>query len=114
MNKEIVQIEFRYNVVPKSDYHSDCNTKTITIGIYDTLKEAVDEGNKVIDKIADRFNIKDRLSVNTYGTPNRIVCNWSGKVKVFVTINALHYDDLEETIDHVIKEQEKYNKFMDE
>jgi hypothetical protein len=44
--KELVTLEFRYNDKPASYHHSSYRSKIITIGIFDTLEEAVNQGNK--------------------------------------------------------------------
>ena len=46
MTKELLTIEFRYRDKPKSDSDSEHRSKTITIGVFDTLEEAIVEGNK--------------------------------------------------------------------
>lgn len=46
MKKRLLTIEFRYSSPPDST-GSTCNSDTITIGIYDSIEEAVAEGNKI-------------------------------------------------------------------
>jgi len=45
MKKELLTIEFRYHDKPLSKDFGGHESKTITIGVYDTLDEAIIEGN---------------------------------------------------------------------
>lgn len=110
MNKEILQVEFRYDVIPNAEYHSTHDIRKVTIGIYDTLEEAVIEGNKVIDKLKDKFKLTDRLSTKGL-IPNRIVCKFNRGVQVFVIVETLKFDDVEEVMNMAFESQKKYDKW---
>ena len=74
MNKQLLAVEFRYQDKP-DDIGSTCHEKTITIGIYDTIKEAVEEGNKVIKIISKYFEVRsdDKFEVHgLFGFPHRL------------------------------------------
>jgi len=57
MTKELVTIEFRYRDIPKGEYDSEHKSKTITIGVFDTLEEAIVEGNKAMEVFEDYFKL---------------------------------------------------------
>lgn len=49
MQKELLTIEFRYHDQPKDVTNSVCRNKTITIGIFDSLEEAIEKGNRAFE-----------------------------------------------------------------
>lgn len=114
MEKYIVQIEFRYKAIPKSDspYASDCYNKKITIGIYDSIDEAIKEGNKSLDVLKAKFSFNDCFSKNggIFGTANKLVCNFENRNKpqFFATIETLHFDDLASVMEDVFDANEKW------
>ena len=48
MQKELLEIEFRYNDRPIGSRPATSCSKTIAIGIFDTLEEAVKAGNETL------------------------------------------------------------------
>lgn len=64
MEKHILQVEFRYHDIDKTGrlcYPS----RIITIGVYDTIDEAIAEGNKAIETLSAHFDFRnDRLQKN--------------------------------------------------
>lgn len=108
--KELVTIEFRYHDKPNNQGVGECKSKTITIGIYDTLEEAVKEGNKAIQKLAEKgFQVRsdDHFKIHgLFGYPNRLVsnCCYSTKgVQYFAKITKLEFDDIFKVIDNCFK-----------
>lgn len=95
MTKELLTVEFRYNIGA---------TRTITIGVYDTLKEAVVEGNKVLAILANTFEVrKDDIFAEKglFGIPNRLVTNTcypTKGVQYFAKITQLKFDDLDAAV----------------
>lgn len=114
MEKYIVQIEFRYKAIPKSDnpYALDCYNKKITIGIYDSIDEAIKQGNKSLDVLKAKFSFNDCFSKNggIFGTAHKLVCNFDNRNKpqFFATIEILHFDDLASVIEDVFDANEKW------
>ena len=114
MEKYIVQIEFRYKAMPKSHspYASDCCNKKITIGIYDSIDEAIKQGNKSLDVLKAKFRVNDCFSKNggIFGTANKLVCNFynRNKPQFFAEIKTLHFDDLASVMEDVFKANEKW------
>ncbi len=105
--KELLTIEFRYNIA------DDYKTKTVTIGIYNTIDEAIDEGNKVLNILSKTFEVRadnkfkpnhlwgfpQRLVVNTCCSSNGIEC-----FEYFAKITLLTFDDLNQVVNDIIKD----------
>lgn len=110
-------IEFRYHEVPKSEYSCEYVSKTITIGVYDTLEEAVKEGNKVLNKLSSKFKFRDSFGLHNslFDTATRLVCDYTTcDVEVFCEIEQLKYeDDISKVMDEVFDSEEKYRKWCD-
>lgn len=116
MAKELLTIEFRYHEVPKSEYSCEYVSKTITIGVYDTLEEAVKEGNKVLNELSSKFKFSETFGLHNslWGTATRLVCDYSHcDVEVFCEIEQLKYDDIRKVMDEVFESEEKYRKWRD-
>jgi len=116
MNKELLTIEFRYYDIPINEDFSGYTTKTITIGIYDTLDEAIKEGNKALEILSKKFEVRsnDKFQKNfLFGSPKRLVTNvsYKDKIKFFAQITKMNFDDLNETIDETFKALERFNKY---
>ena len=116
MTKQLLTIEFRYKSIPKSDLCSEHTNKTITIGVYDTIGEAVAEGNKAVGKLRKTYKIYNEFKVNgLFGKPDRLVCSYGGKNgEVYAKITELKFDDLDATIQEVVDSNAKYKKYMTE
>jgi len=119
MTKELVTIEFRYNDAPKGDYDSDYKSKKITIGVFDTLDEAIIAGNKALEVFEQRFklnpnyNRKERFSKNggCFGEPQRLI-SALGYLKTpfdfYAKITKLTYADVHKTINEVLEAVKRY------
>lgn len=87
MTKELVTIEFRYHDKPKGEHDSNYKSKTITIGVFDTIEEAIIEGNKALELLESKFKLhafpkgdkaaKERFSKNggCFGNAKKLVTN---------------------------------------
>lgn len=117
MTKELLTIEFRYHDKPKSEHFDGSESKTITIGIFDTLEEAIAEGNKCIDVLSKYFEVRsdDRFAmVSLFGLPRRLVTNCCYRTKgisYFAKIEKLKFDDLNETINMTFEAFERFKKY---
>ena len=122
MTKELLTIEFRYHDKPKNEAFSGHETKRITIGIYDTLDEAIVEGNKALEvfekhfKLNTAWNKKDRFSKNggPFGYPNRLITPLAylqTPFDFYTKITQLTYADVDETISEVLKALERYKEY---
>jgi len=121
MQKEILTVEFRYQDVPKDEYLVDYVTKRITIGIYDTLEEAVSVGNQVIQILAEKFKVRpedDNFKlVFLFGNPKRLVSNCfypTRGIQFFANITPLKFDNLSDTIEEAFKAADRYEKYKKE
>lgn len=114
MEKYIVQVEFRYKAIPKSysAYASDCYSRKITIGIYDSIDEAIKQGNKSLDVLKAKFSFNNCFSKNggIPGTVYKSVCNFVNRDKpqFFAEIKTLHFDDLASVMEDVFNANEKW------
>ena len=114
MTKELLTVEFRYHSIPTFDLIGSSMSKTITIGIYDTIEEAVKAGNNILQILQSRFKFHDKFKVHgLFRNPDRLVCDFSSKhrVEVFCKIDKLYFDDLSEVMQEVFDTQAKYEKW---
>lgn len=122
MTKELVTIEFRYHDKPKTDSDSEHRTKVITIGVFDTLDEAIVEGNKAMEvfeshfKLNPHWNKKDRFSKNggCFGYPQRLITPLAylqTPFDFYAKITQLKYGDVEETITEVLQAVDRYKEY---
>jgi len=109
--KELLTIEFRYTTC---EYDVDkYHTKIITIGIYDTIEEAIKEGNKAIDILSEKFQVRadDKFSLKYILTfPKRLVTNTcypTKGIQYFAKITRLDFSDLSETMNKIFEETSK-------
>lgn len=123
--KELLTIEFRYHDKPKGEWDSTSQTKTITIGVFDTLDEAIVEGNKALEvfekhfKLNTAWNKKDRFSKNggCFGYANRLITPLAYLQTPFdscAKITQLKYNDVEETIVEVLEAGKRYRAYKTE
>lgn len=113
MKKQLLTVEFRYtDAIGERPAHE---TKTVTVGIYDTLEEAVVEGNKLIGVLSHWFEVRadDRFEVNSVIGPKRLVTNtcYHKGVQYFAKITALHFDNMETVIDGAFSAASRYAAF---
>ena len=122
MTKELLTIEFRYRDKPKNDSDSEHRSKTITIGVFDTLEEAIVEGNKAMEvfekhfKLNTAWNKKERFSTNggCFGEPNRLITALAylqTPFEFYAHITKLTYDDIEEAITKVLEAGKRYKEY---
>ncbi len=114
ITKELLTVEFRYNDVPKGEHDSGHISKTITIGVFDTLDEAITEGNKLLDTLSKTFQVRERFKKNhLFGFPNKLVTNTSYPtygIQYFAKIETLKFDDLAESINETFKAYTRYRE----
>lgn len=108
MEKELLTVEFRYY-----DEIKDRRSKTITIGIYDTLEEVIKEGNKVLKYLSCYFQVKsqDKFEIiGLFGDPKRLVTNCcypTNNIQYFAKITKLKFENLQEVINNIFSLSEK-------
>lgn len=114
MQKELLTIEFRYHDRPEDVTNSVCRNKTITIGIFDTLEEAIEKGNKALEILSKHFQVRpdDKFQLHyLFGSPCRLVtncCYSTNGIEYFAKITPLKFDDLSNTIKETFDAYERY------
>ena len=113
----LLRVEFRYHKMPISDIASDSVFKKMTIGVYDNVEDAVNNGNLTLNKIkAKGLTVRENFKVKGFmGRHTDLVTNCCGndKIKYFVTITTLTYDDIDEVIATAKKDDAKYRKWRE-
>lgn len=119
--KHLVTIEFRYTTKFINEYKETENkskNKTITIGLFDTLEEAIIEGNKSLEVLESHFPLhtypsgdkakKNRFCKNyIFGQPNKLVTNLAylkTPFEFFAKIQTLYYANTNDAILSVLSE----------
>lgn len=114
MVKELLKVEFRYHDRPNGEHDGGHRTKTVTIGIYDTLDEAILEGNKTLETLSDRFEVRGKFVLNhLFGHPKRLVTNTcypTKGIEYFASIVKLSFDDLTTVIGETFDAHKRYFK----
>lgn len=107
MQKELLTIEFRYyTTIEGITGHQN---KVITIGVFDTLIEAINIGNDCLKVLAKSFEVKsdDVFELKgLFGRPKRLVTNTcypTKGVEYFAKITQLRFDDLASIITEVLQ-----------
>ena len=116
MEKEyLVNIEFRYNEV--AEYPFCSYSKTITIGVYDNIEDAIEAGNKVLILLENRFQLNKHYNrKERFGEKAEewIVCNGTHLItpfQYFARIKPLYYyDNLDSIIDAVLQSEIEYRQ----
>ncbi len=118
--KRLVTIELRYEDRPVNEDVGGYTTRTITIGIYDTLDEAIEQGNKAIELLSKYFEVRcdDYFVKNAlFGMPRTLVsncCYRTQQIAYFAKITPLHFDDLEAAVKEAFAARERYKKYQQE
>lgn len=129
MIKELVTIEFRYRDKPINKDFSGSKTSKITIGVYDTFKEAIEAGNKALENLESRFKLhkfpqgnnasKERFGEKNgcFGTQKRLITNLAylqTPFEFYAKITKLEHIDLNSKIDDVLESLNRWRKFKKE
>lgn len=118
--KRLVTIELRYEDRPVNEDVGGYTTRTITIGIYDTLDEAIEQGNKAIEILSKYFEVRsdDYFDKNAlFGMPRILVsncCYRTQQIAYFAKITPLHFNDLEVAIKEAFAARERYVQYLKE
>lgn len=122
MEKYLVTIEFRYNKAPKYERDTYCS-ETVTIGVFDDLKQACDNGNKQLEiferhfKLNPNYNRKERLNPNQVGIfKNWLLVTNLGYLETpfdfFLKVETLRFGSIEDTINKVVACTKEYREYM--
>ena len=114
MTKELLTVEFRYSARPKSVSHSEHTSRKVTIDYFNTIDEAIKKGNEVIELLSRDYDfLGEKFKLNyLFGTPRTLVC--SRNHEVFVSIDTLHFDDLEEVMNQIVAAKKDYQVYLKE
>lgn len=115
--QEMLTVEFSY-----LDFPPNCDSihrlkRTITIGVYDTIEEAVQAGNEVLEKMSKHFYLRrsDKFKVDGIGgRPDRSVYNGYNPTKgveFHARITRIDHTDLEDTITEIWKAYDRYKNY---
>jgi hypothetical protein len=112
MIKELLKVEFRrYSpTLFKKNIKEQPKTnikETIVIGIFDTFEEAVDNGNKVLEKLKELgFDVRENDRFHLDRFPSRLVsnCAYNDEIYYFAEITTLNFTSVEETLAAIRKE----------
>ncbi len=115
MTKELLAVEFRYMDATGTDY--DYKTKTVTIGIYDTLEEAITAGNETLKTLSKTFEVRsdDKFMLKfLFGNPKRLVTNTcypTKGIQYFATITKLDYLDINLAVSETLLASDRYKQY---
>lgn len=115
--KELLTVEFRYNDAPNKNGCSGYTEKTITIGIFDTLEEAIKVGNNILCELSKYFKVKEDdkfMSNYLFGLPRTLVTNCcypTKNVRYFAKIQQLQFGDINTTILDAFNAVDRYNDY---
>lgn len=114
---EKLELELRYMDKQKNwDDYSPVN-KFFFVGVFETIEEAVKEGNEVLKKLAARgFEIRntDKFKVKgLFGYPDRLVSNicYKDKISFFAKITNVGFGDLDSMINDAEEARKRYDSF---
>jgi hypothetical protein len=122
MTKYLVTIDFRYSDAPKHDNDYIHKGKTTTLGVFDTMDEAIIEGNKALEIFEKHFplnkawNKKDRFGKNNgpFGSAKNLITPLAYlqcPFDFYARISTLNYLDVEETILNVLSCTKRYREY---
>ena len=115
MNKYLVTIEFRYSDVPDA-WDSTHRSKKFTIGVYDSIEDAIVNGNKQLEifekhfKLNTAWNRKERFSKD-----NKLISDLAylqTPFQFFAKIDTLVYCNIEQELHNVMQAVKNYKEYQ--
>lgn len=125
MKKYLLKIEFRYKGVSKFEYDSQHKTKVVTLGVFEDLNIAHKKGNELMMQLESKFKLhtfpcgrvakKERFSLNggAFGRPVSLITNLAylkTPFDFYVSIITLNYENVNNSIEDVLKSVNQYKK----
>lgn len=122
MKKYPVTLEFRYSDVEVPEHDIFHRSRKITIGVFDTMDDACENGNKALEILESKFELnpaysrRERLSKNggCFGGAKNLVTNL-GYLKTpfqfFLKVTTLSFDSVEAAVAEVMEAVGRYKKF---
>jgi hypothetical protein len=118
MKKYLLTVEFRYHDKPKGEWDSEYQSKKLTIGIYDTISEAMVEGNTAIGFLSKHFQVRpdDKFQENFLmgKYPKTLVtncCYSTDRIQYFANIDTLHFDNIQQMVTEAFTAYERYREY---
>ena len=126
MEKYLVNVEFRYNDKKPDRDEDNYESKTITIGVFDTLEEANTEGNKLLEILESNYPLhefpdgrkaaKERFSKHggAFGSRKDLITNMAylkTPFSFFARVKKLQYLDVQDTIDEALASCKRYRAY---
>ena len=109
--KYLVSIEFRYTVPTKEgddEYTLHYGNKIITIGVYDNIITAIDNGNKVLEILEYSFKLNPHYNVRRrFSKKDTLISNLAyleTPFEFYAKITPLEYDDVSSIIADVMNQ----------
>lgn len=119
MKKEVVTIEFRYHDEPNWSQDIGYRTKTVLIGAFDSIEEAVEKGNKVIKILSEYFEVRDNDCFEIHGPvgcPIRLVSNCcypTNGVIYFAKISQVEVNELPDIISQIFNASKRHKAWKE-
>jgi hypothetical protein len=101
-----VDIEFRYTT-KNDDDETDYHFKTCVIGIYNTLDDAVQAGNIMLEsQLETRFKLNEHWNVKERFSKNNVLISELAYLRTpfqfFARIKPLHFTDVGEAVENIL------------
>ena len=117
MDKYLVTLEFRYNDAPTGSRGYSSRITTVTVGVFDNIETACDEGNKQLEILEAKFELNPNWMVKERLSPrNRLVTNIAylrTPFDFYAQVTTLRYLNTEETIENVLTSIERYKNYQE-
>ena len=123
MEKYLVSIEFRYSDAPETEDGTTSKNKMVTIGVYNTFKDACQNGNNLLEVLESKFELhqfpdgrkasKERFSKNggCFGGKKNLVSSLAylkTPFEFYAKIETLEYSPIDEVIENVVSASKRY------
>jgi len=121
--KYLLTLEFRFTSVNKDKTDTNCNNKTITLGVFDSFEDACIEGNKNLEIMESRFSLhvfpkghfanKERFSKNggCFNSRKNLITNLAylkTPFDFYFKITNLNYQNIESFINDTLISVNEY------
>lgn len=122
MKKYLVTLEFRYSYIEEPEHDIFHRSRTITLGVFDTMGDACENGNKALEILESKFelnpayNRRERLSKNggCFGGAKNLVTNLgylNTPFQFFLKVTTLSFESVETAVAEVMEAGVRYREF---
>lgn len=124
--KYLLTLEFRFTSLNKNKTDDTYNTKTITLGVFDSFEDACNEGNKNLEIMESRFSLhkfpkgnyapKERFSKNggSFNSRKNLITNLAylkTPFEFYFKITDLNYQNIDSLIDDTLSSINEYKEW---